>query len=276
MKKRILDKLRSKTGASITYALLLFLVCAVLCSVILAAATAASGRMAKMAEMDQRYYAVTSAAELLQDLFQKTPSVSVVEVKEITETTTYTEGEDPTSSVESTTRVYLVEGKKAQEIRERDYKNKDGTDIHYSTNNLPEPSFRNDTLMKDAALKLYAGTPLHGRALTLASQSSITTDAGLSYDALAVAVTENLVTDGDLKLTLYNRFKANGDPSGAGSRYTLELSYRADVQRAHSKKTKSDQSEALSETSYKTTTKTTDVTVTSWTWSLDGIKTISS
>ena len=68
MKNRILDKLRSRTGASISFALLLFLVCAVLCSVILTAATAASGRMSNMAETDQRYYAGTSAAELMKEL----------------------------------------------------------------------------------------------------------------------------------------------------------------------------------------------------------------
>ena len=67
MKNRILTKLRSRTGASITFALLLFLVCAVLSSVIIVAASAAAGRMSGIAEADQRYYAVTSAAELLRD-----------------------------------------------------------------------------------------------------------------------------------------------------------------------------------------------------------------
>ena len=68
--KRIRRKLNSRKGASITFALLLFLVCAVLSSVIIVAATAASGRMSKIAETDQRYYAVTSAAELLKNLFK--------------------------------------------------------------------------------------------------------------------------------------------------------------------------------------------------------------
>ena len=63
---KIRQKLTSQSGASITYALLLFLVCAVVSSVVLAAATAASGRMSKAVENDQRYYAVASAAELLR------------------------------------------------------------------------------------------------------------------------------------------------------------------------------------------------------------------
>ena len=58
-------KLRSQTGASLTFALLLFLVCAVVGSVVLVAGTAASGRMSKIAESDQRYYSVNSAARLL-------------------------------------------------------------------------------------------------------------------------------------------------------------------------------------------------------------------
>lgn len=61
----IYAKLKNEEGASITYALLLFLVCAVVGSIVIAAGTAASGRMSKAVEMDQRYYSVMSAAELL-------------------------------------------------------------------------------------------------------------------------------------------------------------------------------------------------------------------
>lgn len=59
-------KLRSRRGASITFALLLFLVCAMVSSVAIVAGTAAVGRVSNMAEADQRYYAVTSAVELLK------------------------------------------------------------------------------------------------------------------------------------------------------------------------------------------------------------------
>ena len=75
--KSIVNKLRSRRGASITFALLLFLVCAVVSSVVIVAGTAAAGRMSRLAEMDQRYYAVTSAAELLQNMLSK-ESVKVV------------------------------------------------------------------------------------------------------------------------------------------------------------------------------------------------------
>lgn len=61
----IRNKLRSRRGASLTFALLLFLVCAVVGSVVLTAGTAASGRLARLAESEQRFYAVNSAAELI-------------------------------------------------------------------------------------------------------------------------------------------------------------------------------------------------------------------
>ncbi len=60
-------KLRSRKGASITFALLAFLVCAVISAVLLASASAAAGRLSGLADSDQRYYAVTSAAQLFCD-----------------------------------------------------------------------------------------------------------------------------------------------------------------------------------------------------------------
>ena len=73
--RTIKKKLNSQRGASLTFALLLFLVCAVVGSVVLVAGTAASGRLAgngkansvgTLAETEQRYYAVNAAAELMQ------------------------------------------------------------------------------------------------------------------------------------------------------------------------------------------------------------------
>lgn len=62
-------KLKSNKGLSITVALLLFLVCAVIGSVVLAAGTAAAGRLSRLAERDARYYSVSSATELLINEF---------------------------------------------------------------------------------------------------------------------------------------------------------------------------------------------------------------
>ena len=59
------NKINSQRGASITFALLIFLVCAVVSSAVIVAATTAAGRLSTMEEMDERYYAVTDACEVL-------------------------------------------------------------------------------------------------------------------------------------------------------------------------------------------------------------------
>lgn len=90
-------KLRSRRGASITFALLIFLVCAVVGSVVIAAGTATSGRLAgsaesgkvgTMVEMEQRYHTVNSAAELLKK--ELTSGKTTAEIIKTTETTTKT------------------------------------------------------------------------------------------------------------------------------------------------------------------------------------------
>ena len=68
---RVRAKLRSSAGASITFALLIFLVCAIVSAVVLVAGTVAAGRIKGVAESDQRYYSVTSASELLRDLIDE-------------------------------------------------------------------------------------------------------------------------------------------------------------------------------------------------------------
>ena len=60
-------KLKSQKGVSILMALFLFLACAVVGSVVLTAATAASGRRVQLDISDQRYYSVDSAAGVIRD-----------------------------------------------------------------------------------------------------------------------------------------------------------------------------------------------------------------
>ena len=71
MRMAVHNKICSRKGASITFALLAFLVCAVVGSVVLSAAITTSGRASGIAEMDQRYYAVSSAAQLFRDALDK-------------------------------------------------------------------------------------------------------------------------------------------------------------------------------------------------------------
>ena len=90
---RIRNKLQSRRGASITFALLLFLVCAVISSVVIVAASTAGGRLSTVREMDQRYYAATAAADVLrQTLDGKTAIVSYQTSGGTTTATTTAEG----------------------------------------------------------------------------------------------------------------------------------------------------------------------------------------
>ena len=269
MKNRILDKLRSRTGASISFALLLFLVCAVLCSVILTAATTASGRMSNMVETDQRYYAVTSAAELMKDVFEEHPTVSVVKVVETEYTTTYTTytngvANDPVAGT-PTTKVYIVD-KKAADILESDL-----------TTELTD-SYTAKTIQEDAARRVFdadesntTGTLLSSRGLTITSTFS--TIAGMGFDALAVDILEKLDASGNIELTLYNHYDSKGAASSAGSQYKVILSLGADKNKSTNTKTETVSSTAINENSYTETTKTTTTTITTLTWTLTGVKT---
>ena len=67
MREKLKGKLRSRRGATLLLSLLLFLICAVAGSVAITAGTASSGTVSERAKMDQRYFSVTSAAELLRE-----------------------------------------------------------------------------------------------------------------------------------------------------------------------------------------------------------------
>ena len=91
-------KLKSNNGASISISLLLFLVCAVIGAVVLTAATASAGRLSDLAEMDQRYYSVSSAAELLKNqLCNKPVTIIRTQITEKKTRLTYTDGGTVTS-----------------------------------------------------------------------------------------------------------------------------------------------------------------------------------
>lgn len=82
MVKRLTSKLWSSRGASMSMALMLFLVVTVVASIVLTAATAVSGRYSQMAEADRTYYNVTSAAKLFWDKLKgRDGSVSVEVVR---------------------------------------------------------------------------------------------------------------------------------------------------------------------------------------------------
>ena len=282
MRKSLNNKIRSQTGASITFALLIFLVCTVLCSVILAAATASSGRMSGIAEADQRYYAVTSAAELLEDVFKAHPVVSIVEITETEYATTYENGVAGTSQAgASTTKVYIVPNKKASEISGSDYssdsllKEKSAGNTLFSENTL----FRNSSIQVDAAKNVYNGTTSSITNRALAIGSSFYSDAGLSRDLLAVTIMEKLDADGKITLTLYNTYNTEA-PAGAsdsqaksdvGSRYTLVMLFDVNTSVTTSSKTEVSPQTYVSENKYIDNMKETVTTITTLEWTFAGV-----
>ena len=75
--ERIKLKLNSERGASLSMALMLFLVVTIVASVALTAATAVAGRHSQLVEMDQSYYNVTSAANFLWDKLEDGVTVNI-------------------------------------------------------------------------------------------------------------------------------------------------------------------------------------------------------
>ena len=201
-----------------SFALLLFLVCAVLSSVVIVAATSASGRISKLAETDQRYYAVTSAAELIADLLDE--PVTIVKKEIITETSVETvkidlETESMTNSntIEQPApdvKEYLLENKKADEVQDSDL----ATAVQFFGKDALGTELIHASLANDAACRIVNREPSFTRKLTLASDP-------LSSDLLGDSLTaeiEESVSNGRLVFTISN--------TGA-DRYQMRLIFNA-------------------------------------------------
>ena len=237
MKKRIMNKLRSRTGASISFALLLFLVCAVLCSVILTAVTAASGRMSNLAETDQRYYAVTSAAELLKDLFDE----ETVKIEKITtgkREETYKNG-----SVSSSTT----------------YGNDYSLKLNSEVVNDSSPSF--SSIVTDAAYKYFKGEERGDFSPQSPYSLKIEPDIDGNTDSLAVDIKEVIDSNGNITLTVGDQFK-------------IELVFSASVTGPMTNEAAgTSTTEIISDNKYTIETEMTKTETTTLTWTLTGIKT---
>lgn len=89
MIKKIRRKLKSETGASISFALMLFLICAAIGSIVLNAGTNSTSKLIDRATMDKRYYEVTSAAEFLKERFEGEGREVVIERTKTNDTYTF-------------------------------------------------------------------------------------------------------------------------------------------------------------------------------------------
>ena len=70
-------KICSQRGASLSMALMLFLVCTVVASITLSAATAVAGRLSRLKEADASYYNVSSAARFVWDELNRDGGLTV-------------------------------------------------------------------------------------------------------------------------------------------------------------------------------------------------------
>ena len=180
------QKLKSQRGASITFALLLFLVCAVVGSAVLVAGTAAAGRMSKIAEMDQRYYAVNSAARLLVDQVAGDKNTVTITKRDSKET----------PSADST--FYLLDNEAGGE-------NPIGSDSSLS-------------ISQDAAYRLAKEETTSPKELSLTVSGG---DDVTDGDRLDVGIEETIDADGGLTLLI----KSKEDTTKNNGQYSLELKF---------------------------------------------------
>ena len=181
----IRNKIRSRRGASLTFALLLFLVCAVVGSVVLVAGTAASGRMSQIAEMDQRYYSVNSAARLLIELMEK------YEIRAQKKEVAAPESGDDSTDTEY---VYLINGK-------------------------TEDQAKTDGLHYELALEIAKRIETNDLSQITLSLSPETTPTGAKLD---VSVVGTLSASGDLEYVVMNKV---ADGSTDNKQYKITLRF---------------------------------------------------
>lgn len=243
--KAIQKKLHSERGASISFALLLFLVCTTVGSVILVAATSASGRLSRLAVSDRRYYSVTSAAGLLKEKYDGASAV-IVEKTSSRSTQTYTMGGTAAGAPVVTSEEPVV-----------------------TVNGEEEASSRN-SLMTDAAWRLVRGSagdfPFR-KILTLAPRDQSSEER----KGLSVQVEEYLTGDGHLEL----RISSGAENSAAAETYRLCLSFEAEKNTDTDSRTVEGTARNVGPDSYEITTTTTVTTTTRVTWRLSGVETVS-
>ena len=220
------NKIKSRRGASITFALLLFLVCSVLSGIIIVAATTASGRMDQIAESDQRYYAVTSAAELLKD--ELDGKCVTVEFYEKTETTV-THSETSETQGEPTVKENYV--RLWYDDNESNYTSLASAENVEALSVLGEFSYwvADDQYKDETSTHLINGvtSPISSVDLSLSADGDIT-------DAVSVEMRSKSPSSG-----IIDFYISKIDPKDKTGKkaYTLRLSFKADVKTTKDEKT---------------------------------------
>ena len=268
MRERLKQKIRSRSGASIAIALLLFLVCAAVGAVVLTAGTAAAGHASQQEEMDRRYYSVLSAAELVRDqLDGKTYIIERIETVTDSKAGTYKDGEIQWGPSSSTTDYDDTNCKFS--------KDKEGKIVEDKDVDRP------DSLLSEAVYQYVYGEEskyaIEGYKSNIGYDASpcnkkdnlvtMTLPPPSGSKALPVKMTVDLKPDGSLLITLVN-LKEDGDPAPAGSAFKMELTMNAafsdnsDAPSVHSSSSSKSDGDTITITTETVTTKTSKI---SWT-----------
>lgn len=200
------QKIRSGRGASILFALLIFLICAVVASVVLAASTAAAGRLDAASEMDSRYYSVMSAAELFREALESEGTVTVTRSR-TTQTTTQTTYANTESGIEPQGEAAVgVTTKYAALLNGRDLSGDCALTLLQQLALFMvfgEDGVRGDTLLENAWQRdLFGSLTEQTFVLVLELESAeLSADA---LNALKVNVSGTLGNDGTLELAFSN------------------------------------------------------------------------
>ncbi len=203
----IRNKIKSQEGASLTFALLIFLVCAIISGVVIVAGSTAAGRMSQIAQSDQRYYAVTSAAGLLRDDIDDT-TVTVMYKEDASGV--YVDGSAETTKVVAGT---------ASDKDIKDQKEIIADATCFFVRNLAKDSTLSSTNPPVFTLTVQGGAAGGGG-------SAVTTD----YSYLNCSVTERATTDGRLIFEITNPIPENGSTKPS---YTLQIVFNANISESY-------------------------------------------
>ena len=253
---QICSKLKDRKGASITFALLIFLVCSIVSIVAIVASTTASGRLKNIPEIDRRYYAVSSAAELLSSTLDG-GAVSV-KVDTITTQKRDLEGKEVGDVSDPTTQTNYYDGNVIEDPTLESVANTQETAAAYS-------------LLMNAATKLVApGTTYPAsEKLSLTASASLTLpgiDAAAALEPLSVTIYEELEKTGTL--TFYVSRPVDDKNAYA---YTLRLTFAVDRSENTTTHTDYDTPKREEDGKYTITETNTVTKTTLFKWTLIGI-----
>ncbi len=243
---KIVRKLRSGRGASLLAALLLFLVCSVIGIVVLTAATAAAGRASKLAENDQRYFSVSSAAELLaQELSGKTVTIERKKVTARTQTTNvyFETGKEPEPWPTKWKVTYSTEIKGGESILTYESGETEGEEPQaIPAGSGSAISLEGRSFMTELAIRLLFGSDL--RCNNDAAFERSFADSG--FEGYAAEGSLKMNPDNQTELQIEGKYWLRNDgmlfielsnaESGSGDSFTLVLTLRPEFSNTYKEK----------------------------------------